>query len=308
MASAPDAESASAAETAIAVITTYGLRVLGAIAILALGWFIARLVHNAITRACRRNAHLDPTLAGFAAQASRYLILIFTLIAVLTTFGVETTSFVAVLGAAGLAIGLALQGTLTNVAAGVMLIIFRPVRIGQYIEASGIAGTVRSITLFTTTMDTFDNIRLVVPNSKIWGEIIKNYSINETRRLDIRVRVPYEEDVEAAQKLLRGYVKTDARILKEPAPVVAVEALEDTAAKVVLQLWTSSADYFNVLYDFNSKVKAAFEHEGIGIAYPRQIVELIDVGAGAPEEEEDAEEDDMIKVVRPVRRERSRSH
>jgi small conductance mechanosensitive channel len=302
MENATTTENGSAIETAIAVITTYGLRVLGAVAILAAGWVIARVVHNAITRACKRNVHLDPTLTGFAAQASRYLILIFTLIAVLTTFGVETTSFVAVLGAAGLAIGLALQGTLTNVAAGVMLIVFRPVRVGQYIEASGIAGTVKSITLFITTMDTFDNIRLVVPNSKIWGEIIKNHSVNHTRRLDIRLRIPFEEDVEAAQKLLRTYIAKDPRILKDPAPVVAVEALEDTAAKVVLQLWTSSDDHVQVLYDFNSKVKAAFEQEGIGIAYPRQIVELIDLGQEAEEEEED-----MIKV-RHTPRERSRSH
>jgi small conductance mechanosensitive channel len=307
VADASDTDTGNAVETAIAVITTYGLRVLGAVAILAAGWFVARLVHNAITRACKRHSHIDPTLAGFAAQASRYLILIFTLIAVLTTFGVETTSFVAVLGAAGLAIGLALQGTLTNVAAGVMLIIFRPVRVGQYVEASGIAGTVRSITLFVTTMDTYDNIRLVVPNSKIWGEIIRNYSVNDTRRLDVRIRVPYEEDAETARAALRTYVQNDSRIRKEPAPVIALEALEDTAAKFVVQMWTGSDDYFNVLYDFNSKVKTAFEQEGLGIAYPRQIVEMIDVGS---ELEEENEEDnrDMIKVMRRGKHEPNRSH
>lgn len=301
MAETPDAETESAIETAIAVITTYGLRVLGAVAILALGWFISRLVHNAIARACKRNVHLDPTLAGFAAQAARYLILIFTLIAVLTTFGVETTSFVAVLGAAGLAIGLALQGTLTNVAAGVMLIVFRPIRVGHYIEASGIAGTVKSITLFVTIMDTFDNIRMVVPNSKIWGEVIKNYSINDRRRLDIRIRVPYEEDVETARIVLRTYIATDTRIHKDPAPVVAVEALEDTAVRVVVQIWTASSDHFAVLYDFNSKVKSALEREGIQVAYPRQIVELIEV---ATEDDEGGKEpipSDVIKVLRRAR-------
>ena len=280
MAEAPDNDtSISAVDTAVAVITTYGLRVLGAIAILAIGWFIARAVHGAIVRTTRRHVHVDPTLTGFAAQASRCLILIFTLIAVLTTFGVETTRFVAVLGAAGLAIGLALQGALTNVAAGVLLIVFRPVRIGQYIEASGIAGTVRSISLFVTTMDTFDNIRMVVPNSKIWGEIIKNYSVNDTRRLDMRVRIPYEGDLGAAQRIVRHYIESDTRILTAPAPVVAVEALEDSGAKLVAQMWVPSSAYANVQFDFNSKVKAALEEAAIGIAYPRQIVEFLQVRA-----------------------------
>lgn len=262
----------SALDVIVAVVTTYGFRVLGAVVILLVGNLISKLVFNGIKRACQRTHRIDATICTFLAQVSRYTVMTFTLVAVLTTFGVETTSLVAALGAVGLAVGLAVQGTLSNFAAGLMLIIFRPFHIGEYIEASGVAGTVREISLFTTELDTFDNLRVVVPNGKIWGEVIRNYSRNDRRRLDLRVRVSYADDVEGALRLVRSVIAADARVLQDPAPVVAAETLGELGIVLVAQIWLRSPDFQRVQFDLNAKLARMFEDGTFNVPAPRPVV------------------------------------
>lgn len=249
----------SALDVLIAAGTTYGLRVLGAIAILVIGFTIARIVFNTITRACKRHPRLDPTVANFFAQVARYAILVVTIIAMLTTFGVATTSLVAALGALGLAVGLAVQGTLSNFAADLMLIIFRPFHVGEYIEASGVGGTVRRISLFVTELDTLDNLRLVVPNGKLWGEVIKNFNRHETRRIDIRLRVSSGDDIRAAMAAVEKVLAQEKRVLPDQPRLVAVESLADAAVVLLVQVWVKTGDYWDTLYDVNLALKRLFE-------------------------------------------------
>jgi small conductance mechanosensitive channel len=262
----------NALDVLVAVSTTYGLRVLGAIAILVVGYTISRVVFGSIARACKRHPRLDPTVANFFAQVARYAIMVVTIIAMLTTFGVATTSLVAALGALGLAIGLAVQGTLSNFAAGLMLIIFRPFRVGEYIEASGIGGNVQLISLFVTELDTLDNLRLVVPNGKLWGEIIKNFNRHETRRIDIRLRISYGDDIRAAMHAVEQVLAKEARILAVPKRLVAVEGLADNAVILLAQVWVNTADYWETLYALNLAFKRLFEDGEISQAIPHRVV------------------------------------
>ena len=193
----------------MALVTTYGLRVLGAIVILLIGWMISRVLYNGIRRLCERSTRLDRTVTLFLANGARYLILVFTFSAVLSTFGIATTSFVAVLGALGIAVGLALQGTLSNLAAGIMLVLFRPFHIGDRIETGGVIGTTREINLFYSELDTDDNVRVIIPNGKLWGEIVKIPSRNDTERVEVKFTRPLTDDVETAIDRLRELVQHD---------------------------------------------------------------------------------------------------
>jgi small conductance mechanosensitive channel len=184
------------------VLTTYGLDVVGAIFILVLGMWVAGKTHGMVTRGLTRAKRVDDTLIGFFANAAKYGVMILTVLAVLNQFGVETTSFIAVIGAAGLAIGLALQGTLSNVAAGVMLLIFRPYHVGDYVEAGGNAGTVKELNLFVTVMATPDNVKIIVPNAQIWGDTVTNFSANPTRRVDLVMGISYEDNIDKAMAVM----------------------------------------------------------------------------------------------------------
>lgn len=261
-----------AVETGMAVITTYGFKVIGAIIILVVGWIVAGLVKRAIMKAGTRSERLDKTLVTFFASIARYAVLTFTVIAVLGSFGVETTSFVAVLGALGLALGLALQGTLGHVASGIMLVIFRPFRIGDFIEAGGATGTVESITLFTTEINTLDNVRIIIPNGAVWGGIVKNYAINPTRRLDFTIGIGYEDNIDKALGVLRKIVDAETRILRDPEPLLAVNALADSSVNLLVRVWTERGDFFDVSLALNKAVKEAFDAEGISIPFPQQVV------------------------------------
>src|SRR6266404_7100112 len=188
----------NAANVAVTVVTTYGLRVIGAIIILVVGWLASRLLYTAVVRVCKRSPHIDRTVMLFLGNGVRYTVLVITFVAVLTSFGIATTSFVAVLGALGIAIGLALQGTLSNLAAGIMLVLFRPFRIADRIEAGGIVGVIREVNLFYSEIDTDDNVRVVVPNGKLWGEIVKVTSRNETERVELKFTRPLDDDIETA--------------------------------------------------------------------------------------------------------------
>ena len=184
------------AEWAMAIVTVYGLQIIGAIAILIVGWIAAGWISSAVDKGLRKAKNMDETLARFFVSAVRYLVLVITVIAFLSQFGVEMASLLVVLSTAGLAIGLALQGKLSNVAAGVMLLLFRPFKIGQFVEVAGHAGTVQAISLFVTEMSTPDNVHIVVPNAQVWGSSVKNFSHNETRRVDIVVGIGYEDDID----------------------------------------------------------------------------------------------------------------
>jgi small conductance mechanosensitive channel len=260
----------SAVDTAMTMITAYGLKVIGAMVILIAGWMIAGAAHNAILRAGKRSTRVDVTIFTFLASIVRYVTIIFTLVAVLSSFGVETTSFVAVLGAAGLAVGLALQGTLSHVASGVMLIIFRPFRIGDQIEAAGVAGIVRAITLFVTEIDTADNVHIVVPNGLIWSRDIKNFSHNDHRRIDLRFQISYADNVDTAIGLVRAALEKDARVQKQPAAVVGIQAMTVDGVIITAQFWVDGGLYNQVPLDLNREVKAAFDREKITISFPQK--------------------------------------
>ena len=224
-------------ETDVATITEmlkgfalgFGLDLLGAVLILVIGWWIAGRTGALVRHSLKNAKFVDSTLKPLAASIARYAVLIFVIIAVLSNFGVETTSIIAVLGAAGLAIGLALQGTLSNIAAGVMILILRPLKVDEFVEASSVSGTVVEITLFTTLLKTPDGVFISAPNSQIWNSAIKNYSRNPTRRLDIKVGIAYDDDVDAALDFLKNLVASDERVLKDPEPMSFVANLGESS-------------------------------------------------------------------------------
>lgn len=258
----------------IAVVTSYGLDVVGAIAILVVGWMLAGWAKRTMTKALMRVKSIDDMLTGFFSSLVKYVILAFTVVAVLNRFGIETTSLVAVLGAAGLAIGLALQGTLSNVAAGVMLLMFRPYKVGDFIEGAGLAGTVKATGLFTTDMATGDNIHIVVPNSQLWGAAIRNFSHHKTRRVDLTVGIGYGDDIDKAMDVIKRIARDDTRIHGDPEPFVAVANLGDNAVELVVRVWVDAGDYWGVKFDMTKTIKQTFDKEGISFPFPQRDVHI----------------------------------
>ena len=263
------------ADQVLLLITTYGLGVVGAIAILIAGWTAAAWAARLVDRTLGRTAKLDPTLRGFFSSFTKYFVLAFTVLAVLSQFGVQTASLIAVFGAAGLAIGLALQGTLSNVAAGVMLLIFRPFKVGNYVEAGGQAGTIKGINLFITEFGTPDNVQILVPNSQIWGSAVKNYSVNTTRRIDLVVGIAYEDSIEQALALVERVANADDRVHKDPAPFVGVSELGDSSVNILVRLWCNASDYGGVKFGLTRALKECFDQAGISIPYPQRTVHLL---------------------------------
>lgn len=276
-----DADLQQITETATGLVTEYGLNVLGAVLILIVGWTIAGWVRNVAFQAFRKTNKIDDTLAPFLASIFRYLVLIFTVIAVLNQFGVQTASIIAVLGAAGLAVGLALQGTLSNVAAGVMLLALRPFKVGDFIDASGISGTVMEIGLFTTELKTFDGIYLLAPNSELWNKAIINYSRNPTRRHDIAVGIAYSDDVDGATKILENLIASDSRVLDDPAAQVLVTELGDSSVNLTMRFWTKADDFWGAKFDFTKWAKSAIEGAGYSIPFPQRDVHLFNASTAA---------------------------
>jgi len=266
-------------EPLVELVATWGLRVLGALAVLLVGRIIAGRVRKVLARRLEA-MHTDASLVPFVSGLGYYLVIAVTVIAVLGLFGVQTTSLVAVLGAAGLAVGLALQGTLSNFAAGVMLLVFRPFGAGDYVEAAGTAGSVIEIGIFSTILHTPDNVRITVPNGAIWGQIIKNYSANDTRRNDLAVGVSYGDDLGLAIRTVEQVLAGDDRVLKDPAPVVAVNALGDSSVEIVVRPWCRSSDYWALRFDLWRRLKEELEAAGCSIPFPQRDVHL--TGGDAP--------------------------
>ncbi len=245
-----------------------------AIIVLIVGWALSRYSVKAINKLVEKTPKIDKTIAPLLSQLVRYAILIVTLIIVLNQFGVATTSMLAVLGAAGLAIALALQGTLSNVAAGVMLIWLRPFSIGDYINANGIEGTVKEIGLFSTKFKTADGVYIFVPNSQIWSSSITNEDKLPNRRVNIKIGIAYEANIEKARKILLKIAANEKRALKKPAPAVYVDSLGDSAVILTFRTWVKSSDFYSVRFAFNEQIKLEFDKAGIEIPYNKLDVNI----------------------------------
>ncbi len=264
----------------IGLVTAYGLNVIGAIIILIIGWIAASWCGRTIARLLTRSGKVDAMLIGFFASFVRYGILAFTVVAVLSRFGVQTASFIAVLGAIGLAVGLALQGTLGNVASGVMILLFRPFKVGDYVDAGGIAGTVKSVTLFATELSTPDNVQIIAPNGKVWNTAIKNYSHHATRRVDFVFGISYDDSIDAAMNLLRATAAADERVHKDPEAMVAVGELADSSVNIILRVWCNAPDYWSLKFDLTKAIKQRFDAEGISIPFPQRQIHVVQTGTG----------------------------
>ncbi len=252
-------------------LTTYGLQVIGAIIILIIGRIIAGIGRN-ITRKILTKSNSDPAIISFVGSLVYFLILIFTVLAALAKFGIQTASFVAILGAAGFAIGFALQGSLANFAAGVLILVLRPFKVGDVIDAAGVLGGVKEIQLFTTVIATPDNIKIMVPNGKIFGDVIKNITGYDTRRVDMVVGIGYGSDIQKAINVMLGLIKADNRIMTDPEPQIAVSELADSSVNFVVRPWVKKEDYWGVKFDLTRKIKEEFDKNGIEIPFPQMVV------------------------------------
>jgi small conductance mechanosensitive channel len=244
-----------------------------AAAILIIGLWLAKRIKNIISKIMIKHG-VDAMLASFVSSIAHILIVAFVLIATLGHLGIQTTSLVAIIGAAGLAIGLALQGSLANFASGVMIITFRPFKVGDFVEAGGAAGVVEGIQIFSTQMKTGDNKTIIIPNANITNSNITNYSSKDTRRVDLVFGIGSDDDIKKATQILEDIVSNDERILKDPAPVVAVSELADSSVNFIVRPWVNSADYWVVYWDLTETVKLVFDKEGISIPYPQQDVHM----------------------------------
>lgn len=246
--------------------------VLAALVILVVGFLLAGFFRRRIERLAQKHDRLDPTLFGFVANVAWYAIIAFAVLFVLNTFGVQTTSVIAVIGAAGLAIGLALQGTLSNVAAGVMIVFFRPIKVGDFVEIGSAMGTVRSINLNFTELATVGNFQVIVPNAQVWGNVITNYSVYPTRRAEWTFGVSYGANLKLAEQVIRDTILGDPRSKTDPEPFIQVNNLGDFSVDFLVRVWCNSADYFAYQADMKRQVKEALDAAGIEIPFPTRTV------------------------------------
>ncbi|MEL6550987.1 MAG: mechanosensitive ion channel family protein [Pseudomonadota bacterium] len=246
--------------------------VLTAILILIAGFIVSGWVSRRIKNIATRHSTLDPTLFNFLAQIARYIIIAFTILFVLNTFGVQTTSIVAAIGAAGLAIGLALQGTLSNVAAGIMIIFFRPFKEGDFVQVNDKMGTVKGITLNFTELADLGNVQVIIPNSEVWGNTITNFSAYPKRRAEWTFGVGYGANLADAERIIRETIMADARSHTDPEPFIQVNNLGDFSVDFLVRVWCDAADYFAFQSDMKRKVKEALDAEGVAIPFPTRTV------------------------------------
>ena len=256
-----------------ALLAAYGLKVVFAIVILIVGRWVAKLFGKVTQRVMEKRA-VDETLRSFVGNLIYYALLTFVVLAALSQVGIQTTSFIAVIGAAGLAVGLALQGSLSNFASGFLMILFRPFKVGDFIEGAGVAGTVESLQIFTTQLRTPDNKKIIIPNSSLTGGNIVNWSATGTRRVDMVFGIGYDDDIDKAKQVIGEILAADERILKDPAPQVALSELADSSVNFVARPWVKTGDYWGVLFDTTEAVKKRFDAEGISIPYPQSDVHI----------------------------------
>ena len=257
------------------LVVSYAFSVIGAIIILIAGFVIAGVLRNWTYRSLEHLKHGDETLAKFLATVVRYAILILVVVMVLSQFGVQTASIIAALGAAGLAIGLALQGTLQNIASGVMLLFLRPFKVGDYIDTGSVSGTVEDIGLFATEFKTLDGLFVLAPNSSVWGSPVTNFSLHDKRRFDLAVGIGYDDDIDLAIETLEELARADGRVLGDPEPYLYVNSLGDSAVEVVCRIWIGTSDWWKTSRDLTKQAKQAFDAKGISIPFPQRDVHYI---------------------------------
>lgn len=257
----------------VELLTVYGLKVLAAIIVFIVGRWVAKLLRN-FTKRMMTKHQLDPAIVSFVVSLVYLSLLTFVVLASLGQLGIQTTSFIAIIGAAGLAIGLALQGSLANFAAGFLMIIFRPFKVGDYIEGAGVAGTVDAIQIFTTQLKTPDNKMIIIPNAKLTADNITNFSTTGTRRVDLVFGISYTDDIDKAKGILAELLAQDGRVLKSPEPLIGVLALADSSVNFAVRPWVNSSDYWGVYFDMTEKTKKRFDAEGISIPFPQRDVHI----------------------------------
>lgn len=255
------------------IVTDWGINILLALVIFIVGKWIAKLLKGLCVRALEKSK-VDPVLVGFLSNIVYYLLMVAVIITAISKLGVQTTSFVAVLGAAGLAVGLALQGSLSNFASGVLIILFRPFKIGDAVEAGGVFGIVDEIGILVTHMHTPDNKAIIMPNSSVMGGHIVNFAANENRRCDMVFGIGYGDDIDKAKGILTDIIEKDDRCLKDPAPTIALSELADSSVNFVVRPWVKGADYWGVYFDTHEAVKKAFDAQGVSIPFPQTDVHL----------------------------------
>lgn len=265
----------------IPFVTQYGMQVLGAIIILVLGKFASRL-GSRLTRKALERGKVDAAVVGFTSSMVGIAIMAFAVLAALAKFGIQTTSFIAVLGAAGLAVGLALQGSLSNFASGVMILIFRPIRVGDLVETGGYLGKIADVGIFVTTMNTLDNQKVIIPNSVITGNVINNVNGNGTRRVDMVAGISYGDDMTKAKRILEGILAAHPKVLKDPEPTVAVKELGDSSVNLVVRPWVNADDYWTVWFDVTQSTKEEFDKQGVSIPFPQRDVHLFQQPGSSP--------------------------
>ncbi len=262
------------------LVTLYGVNVIAAIVIFIVGRWIAKAMKGVTKRILEKN-DVDATLVGFVSNLTYFALLTFVVIAALSKLGIQTASFIAVIGAAGLAIGLALQGSLSNFAAGVLMLIFRPFKAGDYIEGGGTAGVVEEIHIFTTQLRSPDNKTIIIPNSKITSDNIVNYATKDTRRIDLIFGVGYSDNLDKVRQVISDVLSQESRILNEPETQIVVAALADSSVNFAVRPWVKSEDYWPVYFDLTEKMKKRFDEEGISIPFPQRDVHLFNEQAAS---------------------------
>lgn len=263
------------------LVVQYGMNFIGALAIFFVGRWVARSVSSLLSKALTK-AKVDATLVPFIDNLAYTGMLVFIIVAALAELGVQTASVVAVLGAAGLAVGLALQGSLANFASGVLLLVFKPFRVGDFVEISGVSGTVQAIHVFNTVLNDPNNIRIIVPNGQVTGGNILNYTVNGTRRIDLTASVSYDDDLRRARQVIERVLAAEPRILPDPAPMVAVKEMAASSVDFVVRPWVKADDYWPVYFDLTEKLKVAIEENGMTIPFTTQeIVVKTDASAAS---------------------------
>lgn len=261
-------------DATIVYLTTYGLQVVGAVVILIAGWILAGWLSKKVRKRCEKSPRIDETLTPLLEKVTKISILLITALAVLNQFGVQTASLVAVLGAAGLAVGLAWQGTLSDIASGIMLLVMRPFDVGDAVEIGDVSGVVQEIGLVVTDINSFNNVAIVMPNSNVWGNNIKNYVANPVRRLDMTLGFGYDDNMDSALQIVKEIINEDERILDEPEPQIAISELGDSSVSMIIRPWTNTEDYWPLKFDLTKKFKERFDEEGLSIPYPQRDVHL----------------------------------
>jgi small conductance mechanosensitive channel len=254
-------------------ISVYSLNIIGAILIFIVGKWLARRISNLLLKLLKKN-NIDPALVSFLGNLTYYALIVLVVVAAAGRLGINTTSFLTVIGAAGLAVGLALKDSLSNFAAGVMLVLFRPFTIGDVVSTAGITAKVEKITIFNTLFCSPDNQLIIVPNNKIISDIITNINAKDTRRVDLTVGISYSDDISKTKEILARLAKEDSRILADPAPTIAVAELADSSVNLVFRPWVKTEDYWDVRFELTEKIKNTLDEAGISIPFPQQDVHL----------------------------------